>query len=230
MVESNNNSAAGSCTFRIEEIKSKDAKIRTKIVAANWKMHMDNPTGLALFSGMIDLLEAEVTGFQQMVVCCSFIHLHALAQMAIGHPSISVGAENCHEGESGAFTGEISAGMIRSTGANHVIVGHSERRKYAGETSALVCQKTESALRFGLKPIVCIGETKDERAKNRQFDILKRQLDESVFPLDKRKDLPRSSSPMSPSGPSAPAKLHRPTRWRRCIDLSARRSRSGMVR
>jgi len=157
--------------------------MRAKIIAANWKMNMEYPAGLALFSDMIDMIRTEVTGLQQTVVCCPFIHLHALAQLAVGHAAISVGAENCHGAESGAFTGEISAGMIRSTGADYVIIGHSERRKYAGETSALVCKKTEIALSHALKPIVCIGETKEERAANRQFDILKRQLDESVFSL-----------------------------------------------
>ena len=145
---------------------------------------MEYPAGLALFSDMIDMIHTEVTGFQQTVICCPFIHLHALAQLAVGHVSISVGAENCHEAESGAFTGEISAGMVRSTGADYVIIGHSERRKYAGETSTLVCKKTEIALSHALKPIVCIGETKEERAANQQFGILKRQLDESAFPID----------------------------------------------
>jgi triosephosphate isomerase len=158
--------------------------MRAKIIAANWKMNMEYPAGLALFSDMIDLIQTEVKGLQQTVVCCPFIHLHALAQLAIGHPLISVGAENCHEAESGAFTGEISAGMVRSTGADYVIIGHSERRKYAGETSTLVCKKTEIALSHALKPIVCIGETKEERAANEQFGILKRQLDESAFPID----------------------------------------------
>jgi triosephosphate isomerase len=159
--------------------------MRKKIIAANWKMHMDYPAGLALFSGMIDLIDTEVTGVQRTVICCPFIHLHALSQLAIGHPSISVGAENCYEVESGAFTGEISAGMIRSTGAGYVILGHSERRKYAGETSPLVYKKTESALQCGLQPIVCIGETKEERTVGRQFEILQRQLEESVFPMDR---------------------------------------------
>jgi triosephosphate isomerase len=159
--------------------------MRTKIIAANWKMNMEYPAGLALFSAVIDMIHKEVKGLQQTVVCCPYIHLHALAQLAVGHAAISVGSENCHEAESGAFTGEISAGMIRSTGANYVIVGHSERRKYAGETNALVCKKTEIALRNGLRPIVCIGETKEQRAANLQFGILKRQLDESTFAMDK---------------------------------------------
>jgi triosephosphate isomerase (TIM) len=158
--------------------------MRAKIIAANWKMNMDYPAGLALFSDMIAMIHSEVTGAQQTVVCCPFIHLHALAQLAGGCAAVSVGAENCHEAESGAFTGETSAGMIRSTGADYVIIGHSERRKYAGETSALVCKKTEIAMSHSLKPIVCIGETKEERAANLQFEILERQLDESVFPLD----------------------------------------------
>ena len=158
--------------------------MRVKMTAANWKMNMDYPMGLALFSDIIAMIHTEVTGSQQTVVCCPFIHLHALAQLAVGYAAVSVGAENCHEAESGAFTGEISAGMIRSTGADYVILGHSERRKYAGETSALVCKKTEMALNNGLKPIVCIGETKEERAANLQFKVLKQQLDESVFPLE----------------------------------------------
>jgi triosephosphate isomerase len=158
--------------------------MRGKIIAANWKMNMKYPAGLALFSEMIDMIHTEVTGPQQTVVCCPFIHLHTLAQLAIRHPTISVGAENCHEAESGAFTGEISAGMIRSTGTDYDILGHSERRKYNGETSALVCKKTEIALKNTLNPIVCIGETKEERAANWQFECLKRQLDDSAFPLD----------------------------------------------
>jgi triosephosphate isomerase len=147
-------------------------------------MNLDYPAGLALFSDMLAMIHREVTGIRHIVVCCPFIHLHAVAQLAINHPLVSVGAENCHEAESGAFTGEISAGMIRSTGADYVITGHSERRKYAGENSALVSKKTASALKNNLTPIVCIGESKEERAANRQFLILKQQLDESVFPFD----------------------------------------------
>jgi len=159
--------------------------MRAKIVVANWKMNMDYSEGLALFSNIVGMVRVEVTGFQQTVVCCPYIHLHGLAQLAVGHAAVSVGAENCHEAEAGAFTGEISARMIRSTGAEYVIIGHSERRKYNCETSALICKKTAAALGNALKPIVCIGETKEERAANQQFCVLKQQLDESVFPLGK---------------------------------------------
>ncbi|MDB5023016.1 MAG: triose-phosphate isomerase [Mucilaginibacter sp.] len=158
--------------------------MRKKIVAGNWKMNMDYEEGLSLFSEVINMVHDEITGKQQAVVCSPFIHLHSLAQLAKGYTKVSIGAQNAHQAESGAYTGEISAKMIHSTGAEYVILGHSERRQYFGETNELLAKKTDTALKNSLKPIFCIGETLQERQANKHFDIIKQQLQEGVFHLD----------------------------------------------
>ncbi len=119
-----------------------------------------------------------------VVVCSPFIHLHSLAQLAKGYSKISMGAQNAHQAESGAYTGEISAKMIHSTGAEYVILGHSERRQYFGESNELLAKKTDTALKNSLKPIFCIGETLQEREAGKHFDVIKTQLAEGIFHLD----------------------------------------------
>jgi triosephosphate isomerase len=104
--------------------------------------------------------------------------------LAKGYDKVSVGAQNAHQAESGAYTGEISAKMVKSVGAEYVILGHSERRQYFGEDNALLAKKTDMALKHDLKPIFCIGETLQERQANEHFDIIKSQLTEGVFHLD----------------------------------------------
>lgn len=158
--------------------------MRKKIVAGNWKMNMDYNEGLSLFSEVINMVKDEVTGSQQAVVCSPFIHLHSLTHLAKGYTKVAVGAQNAHQAESGAYTGEISAKMINSVGAEYVILGHSERRQYFGEDNALLAKKTDTVLANGLKPIFCIGETLDERNAGQHFDIIKNQLVEGVFHLD----------------------------------------------
>jgi len=158
--------------------------MRKKIVAGNWKMNLDYTEGLTLFSEVINMIKDEVTGEQQAVVCSPFIHLHSLAQLAKGYNKVSVGAQNAHQAESGAYTGEISAKMIYSVGAAYVILGHSERRQYFGETNELLAKKTDTALKNQLKPIFCIGETLEEREAGKHFYIIKQQLVEGVFHLD----------------------------------------------
>jgi len=158
--------------------------MRKKIVAGNWKMNLDYNEGLSLFSEVVNMINDEVIGSQAAVVCSPFIHLHSLAQLAKGYTKISVGAQNAHQAESGAYTGEISAKMIKSAGAVYVILGHSERRQYFGESNALLAQKTDMALKHSLTPIFCIGETLQEREANRHFDVIKSQLEEGVFHLD----------------------------------------------
>ncbi|MBE9585106.1 triose-phosphate isomerase [Mucilaginibacter sp. JRF] len=158
--------------------------MRKKIVAGNWKMNLDYNEGLSLFSEVINIIKDEVTGTQEAVVCSPFIHLHSLVQLAKGYDKVSVGAQNAHQAESGAYTGEISAKQIKSVGAEYVILGHSERRQYFGETNELLAKKTDTALANGLKPIFCIGETLQEREANTHFDIIKSQLVEGVFHLD----------------------------------------------
>jgi triosephosphate isomerase (TIM) len=158
--------------------------MRKKIVAGNWKMNMDYEEGLSLFSEVVNMVHDEVTGKQHVVVCSPFIHLHSLAQLAKANAKVSIGAQNAHQAESGAYTGEISARMIHSTGAEYVILGHSERRQYFGETNELLAKKTDTALKNSLKPIFCIGETLQEREANQHFNVIKTQLEEGVFHLD----------------------------------------------
>src|ERR1700753_3923972 len=150
--------------------------MRKKIVAGNWKMNMDYNEGLSLFSEVINMVKDEITGKQEAVVCSPFIHLHSLAQLAKGYAKVAVGAQNAHQAESGAYTGEISAKMVKSVGAAYVILGHSERRQYFGETDELLAKKTDTALANGLKPIFCIGETLEERNAEVHFNVVKDQL------------------------------------------------------
>ncbi|GAA4918595.1 triose-phosphate isomerase [Mucilaginibacter defluvii] len=158
--------------------------MRKKIVAGNWKMNLDYNEGLSLFSEVINIIKDEITGTQEAVVCSPFIHLHSLVQLAKGYNKVSVGAQNAHQAESGAYTGEISAKQIKSVGAEYVILGHSERRQYFGETNELLAKKTDTALANGLKPIFCIGETLQEREAETHFEIIKSQLVEGIFHLD----------------------------------------------
>ena len=147
-------------------------------------MNLDYNEGLSLFSEIINMVKDEITGKQEAVVCSPFIHLHSLVQLSKGYAKVSVGAQNAHQAESGAYTGEISAKMLHSVGATYVILGHSERRQYFGESNELLARKTDTALKNGLKPIFCIGETLQERETNQHFDIIKNQLVEGVFHLD----------------------------------------------
>ncbi len=158
--------------------------MRKKIVAGNWKMNLDYNEGLSLFSEITNMVKDEITGHQEAVVCSPFIHLHSLVQLAKGYNKVSIGAQNAHQAESGAYTGEISAKMIKSVGAEYVILGHSERRQYFGETNQLLAQKVDTALKNGLKPIFCIGETLDERDGARHFEVIQTQLQEGIFHLD----------------------------------------------
>lgn len=158
--------------------------MRQKIVAGNWKMNLEYNEGLSIFSEVINMVNDEVFGKQTAIVCCPYTYLHSLAQLAKGHSKISVGAQNCHQAEAGAFTGEISAKMIRSVGAEYVILGHSERRQYFNESNELLSKKTDIVLGNSLKPIFCIGETLEEREGNRHFEVIKTQLSEGLFHLE----------------------------------------------
>jgi len=158
--------------------------MRQKIVAGNWKMNMDYHEGLTLFNEVAALIKQDITGMQKAVICSPFIHLYSLVELLKGTNNISIGAQNAHQAESGAYTGEISAKMIASLGVTYVILGHSERRQYFGETNELLAKKTDKALEHGLKPIFCIGETLQEREAGKHFNIIKQQLAEAVFHLD----------------------------------------------
>ncbi|EEI90579.1 triose-phosphate isomerase [Sphingobacterium spiritivorum ATCC 33300] len=157
--------------------------MRKKIVAGNWKMNLDYQSGVSLFSEIVNMVKDEVIGQQEVVVCSPAIHLYSLGQLAHTAVNVSVGAQNIHQAESGAYTGEISAAQVKSVGAEYVILGHSERRAYFGETDELLAEKVNIALKHGLKPIFCIGETKEERESGKFFDIIKTQLEKGLFHL-----------------------------------------------
>ncbi|HYK76691.1 MAG TPA: triose-phosphate isomerase [Daejeonella sp.] len=157
--------------------------MRKKIVAGNWKMNMDYTGGIGLFSEIINMVNDEVMGNQEVVVCPPYIHLSSLAQLAKNHTKIAVGAQNCHQEDKGAYTGEVSAEMIYSVGARYVIIGHSERRQYFGESNAMLAQKVNSALKNQLTPIFCVGETLDERNNSQHFKVIKQQLEGGLFHL-----------------------------------------------
>ncbi len=148
--------------------------MRKKIVAGNWKMNMDYSEGISVFSEIVNMVRDERKGDQIAVICAPYIHLNSLAQLSSGVVKM---------GESGAFTGEISAKMIKSTGCEYVIIGHSERRQYFAESDALLADKTTIALQNNLTPIFCIGETLDERNNGSYYQVLKSQLENGIFSL-----------------------------------------------
>lgn len=155
---------------------------RKKIVAGNWKMNLDYAEGISLFSEIVNMVRDEKKGDQIAIICAPFIHLNSLAQL--GAEAVKIGAQNCHQKESGAYTGEISAKMIKSVGCEYVIIGHSERRQYFAESDELLAEKTVIALQNNLTPLFCIGETLDERNNGSYFDVLKSQLVNGVFGLE----------------------------------------------
>ena len=138
-------------------------------------MNMDYASGLSLFSEVLNMVNDEVRGDQEVVVCPPSLFVYSLAQLAKQNSRVSVGAQNSHQADSGAYTGEISASQIKSAGAEYVILGHSERRQYFGETNELLAKKTDAVLKNGLKPIFCIGETLEERNQNIHFQLIKEQ-------------------------------------------------------
>jgi triosephosphate isomerase (TIM) len=153
--------------------------MRKKIVAGNWKMNTTLQQGIELAKKVNE----KVTGSEVIVVLCTpFIHLHEVSKL-ISNKALFLGAQNCAENASGAYTGEVSAEMVRSAGATHVILGHSERRAYYGETNEILSQKVNLALQNGLTPIFCIGEVLEEREAGKHFDVVKSQLDEGLFGL-----------------------------------------------
>jgi triosephosphate isomerase (TIM) len=159
--------------------------MRKKIVAGNWKMNLNFEEGVSLFSEIVNMVKDEVVGNQEVIVCTPFIHLSTVAKLSENVKNVNIGSQNIHQAESGAYTGEVSASQVKSIGVEYVILGHSERRAYFGETDSLLAEKTNSALKYGLKPIFCIGETKEERESGKFFDVIKTQLADGVFHLSK---------------------------------------------
>ncbi|MBQ7530411.1 MAG: triose-phosphate isomerase [Paludibacteraceae bacterium] len=153
--------------------------MRTRMVAGNWKMNKTLQEGVEL----ANQLKNDVKNPKcEVVIGTPFIHLATVAELVKGS-AIKVAAENCADKDKGAFTGEVSAAMVASTGAEYCILGHSERRAYYHEDYEILKNKVELALANGLKVIFCIGEVKEERLENKQNEVVKAQLEGSVFHL-----------------------------------------------
>ncbi len=155
--------------------------MRKNIVAGNWKMNTTVTEGVTLADEVNSALEQRKANCE-VVICTPATHLVAVNGV-INPKVLSLGAENCSEHESGAYTGEISAAMVASTGATHVILGHSERRRYFGETDQQLLAKTLLALAVGLTPIFCVGEVLEQREDGTFFDVVKGQV-EALFALE----------------------------------------------
>ena len=155
--------------------------MRKNIVAGNWKMNTTVPEGVALAKEVNDALAA-TTPNCDVVICVPFTHLCPVAAV-IDQSRLGLGAENCADHKSGAYTGEVSAPMVASTTAKYVILGHSERRQYYGETAETLREKVALALENGLTPIFCIGEVLSEREDGSFNDVVRRQVEEGLFNL-----------------------------------------------
>ena len=155
--------------------------MRKKIVAGNWKMNKNLQEGIALAKELNEKLTADKPACD-VVICTPYIHLASVAGL-IDKNIIGLGAENCADKEKGAYTGEVSAEMVKSTGADYVILGHSERRAYYGETAEILKEKVNLALANGLKVIFCIGEVLEEREAGKQNEVVKAQIEGSLFDL-----------------------------------------------
>jgi len=154
--------------------------MRRPFIAGNWKMNLDMASAVALAKGVAR--EAEKVEEVDLAVCPPSVYLAAVAQ-AISGSQVQVGAQNMYHQPKGAFTGEISAAMLVDVGCRYVILGHSERRHILGETDELVNKKVHAALAAGLAPIVCVGETLEEREAGNTLDVIRRQFDGSLAGL-----------------------------------------------
>lgn len=155
--------------------------MRKHIVAGNWKMHKNNQETIALLDEIISKKEANTT---EIVVAPTFVNLLTAVEKTKGH-NITIAAQNMHQAEGGAFTGEIAANMLTSIGVNTVILGHSERRAYFHETDALLANKVDTALKHNMRVIFCFGEELKDRQNENHFNIVEYQLRDALFHLRK---------------------------------------------
>ena len=167
---------------RIFNLFKTEKKMRKNIVAGNWKMNMNLQDGVALAKEINEALVADKPNCE-VIICTPFIHLASVAGV-LDSTVVGLGAENCADKAKGAYTGEVSAEMVKSTGAQYVILGHSERRQYYGETAEILKEKVDLALANGLKILFCCGETLEEREAEKQNEVVKAELEGSVFHLD----------------------------------------------
>ncbi|MDX2245086.1 MAG: triose-phosphate isomerase [Leptolyngbyaceae cyanobacterium bins.302] len=156
--------------------------MRKKVLAGNWKMYKTQAEASEFLQGFLPHLE-ETPDRREVVLCVPFTDLALMSKILHGS-AIQLGAQNVHWETSGAYTGEISAPMLTEMGVRYVIIGHSERRQYFGETNATVNQRIKAAQKAGLTPIVCVGETKQQRDAGETESLIIRQLQDGLVGID----------------------------------------------
>ena len=157
--------------------------MRTKIVAGNWKMNKTFREADDLISDLLDLIEEKGKPEDvDVVICPPYVYLEMASDMA-EDSSVFIGAQNISQFEAGAYTGEVSAAMLRSMHIDFAIVGHSERRKYFNESDEMLLEKVRMSLKNDVIPIFCCGELLPEREAGKHFDVVKQQLENTVFKL-----------------------------------------------
>jgi len=154
---------------------------RQRIVAGNWKMNKTYYEGRSLATNIVESLQPSEV---QVILCPPYIHLTNISNITKDVSNLSVGAQNCYHEQQGAFTGEVSPAMLKSTGATYVILGHSERREYFNESDELLAEKIDLVLATGLRPIFCCGEKLDVREAGEHEELVARQLRTALFHLD----------------------------------------------
>lgn len=159
--------------------------MRKVIIAGNWKMYKTQAEALEFLQGFLDQV-SEMPEDREVVLCVPFTILSTLSRNLHGS-RIQVGAQNVHWEPAGAYTGEISAPMLTELNVRYVIVGHSERRQYFGETDATVNLRLKAAQQYGLTPILCIGETKQQRDAGQAEAVIAAQLEKDLIDVDQQK-------------------------------------------
>jgi triosephosphate isomerase len=162
--------------------------MRRPIIAANWKMHLTRPEARAFVAAFLPRVDDVVAA--DIVIAPPYPLLDCVGQ-ALAGSRVALAAQNVHPAESGAFTGEVAAAMLLELGCRYAIVGHSERRALFGESDDFVARKAAALLAHGLRPIVCVGETLEDREAERTFDVLGAQLEGSLaaVPNDRAEEL-----------------------------------------
>ncbi len=156
---------------------------RKKIIAGNWKMNLDYFEAMKLVAEIKGMVDSEVRNEVSVILFPPHVYLHSVVQQVKGFDKVQVGAQDCSANAGGAFTGEVSAAMVAAVGGSHVLIGHSERRKYFNEDAQLLSQKLEQAMAHGLTPVFCCGEDEHDRASGNYFRKIAQQLEEVIMKL-----------------------------------------------
>ena len=159
--------------------------MRKKIIAGNWKMNKTIPESRKLVQETMEMLNNKSFGETLVIFCPPFTSLEEVSSLVKDKKNIFSAAQNCHWEKSGAYTGEVSAGMVKDTGALYVILGHSERRQYFAETNEQLAKKVNAVIAEGLFPIYCCGEPLEIRENNTQFELVEEQVSQGLFHLSK---------------------------------------------